>query len=106
EAARAALQALRRRDVLRWLGLLQVADLLLDVLYGFLALYFVDVMGATGGRAAFAIVVYTGVGLAGDALMIPLPHRFDGVRWVRVSAAAMLFVYPSFLLVDDTTSKL
>jgi FSR family fosmidomycin resistance protein-like MFS transporter len=106
EAGRDALRALRRRDVLRWLALLNFSDLMLDVLHGFLALYFVDVMGATGARAAFAIVVYTGVGLVGDALMIPLLRRVDGVRYLRVSAAAMLVVFPVFLLLDDGMAKL
>ena len=49
---REALSALVRRDVLRWLFLLELSDLLLDVLLGFLALYFVDEVGtstATGG---------------------------------------------------------
>ncbi len=44
---RAALSALRRGEVLRWLVLLQFSDLMLDVLLGFLALYFVDVAGLT-----------------------------------------------------------
>ena len=79
---------------------------MLDVLHGFLALYFVDVMGATGARAAFAIVVYTGVGLAGDALMIPLLQRVEGTRYVRASAAMMLVVFPAFLLLGDATPKL
>ena len=39
-----ALSALRRRDVSRWLALLEAADLLIDVFHGFLALYFVDVV--------------------------------------------------------------
>ena len=42
---RAALRALARRDVLRNLLLLEVSDLMLDVLTGYLALYFVDVLG-------------------------------------------------------------
>ncbi|MGH7507742.1 MAG: MFS transporter, partial [Longimicrobiales bacterium] len=106
EAGRAALRALRGRDVLRWLTLLQFADLLLDVLLGFLALYFVDVMGATGARAAFAIFVYTGIGLLGDALLIPLLGRMEGARYLRASAYAMLLAFPAFLLLRDSTMKL
>lgn len=37
--------ALRQKEVLRWLVLLEFSDLMLDVLLGFLALYFVDVAG-------------------------------------------------------------
>ena len=48
----AALRALRRREVLRWLALLEAADLLLDVLFYFLALYLVDVAGWSVVEAA------------------------------------------------------
>ena len=81
-------RTLRRRDVVRWLTLLQFSDLMLDVLHGFLALYFVDVVGLSGGGAALAILVWTGIGLLGDAAMIPLLERVEGVRYVRASAAA------------------
>jgi FSR family fosmidomycin resistance protein-like MFS transporter len=105
-SARDAFRALRRRDVLRWLTLLQFSDLMLDVLHGFLALYFVDVVGASGAGAALAILVWTVVGLVGDALVIPLLERVEGTRYLRASAAAMLLVFPAFLLLPDTTPKL
>jgi hypothetical protein len=54
-----ALRALRRREVLRWLTLLECADLMMDVLLGFLALYFVDVVGATPAQAGGAVAVWT-----------------------------------------------
>jgi FSR family fosmidomycin resistance protein-like MFS transporter len=105
-AGREALRSLRRREVIRWLSLLQLADLMLDVLHGFLALYFVDVVGLTGAQAAFAILVWTGVGLVGDALLIPLLERVEGTRYLRVSAACVLVVFPAFLLLDGTAAKL
>ncbi len=49
---RAAFAALKRGDVWRWLLLLEFADLMLDVLFSYLALYFVDVGQATEGQAA------------------------------------------------------
>src|SRR5690606_14233203 len=82
--------ALRRRDVLRWLALLQLADLMMDVLEGFLALYFVDVVGASGVGAVAAVVVWMIASLAGDALAIPLLARVEGTRWLRASAWAAL----------------
>jgi MFS transporter, FSR family, fosmidomycin resistance protein len=106
EAARAALRALRRTEVVRWLTLLQCADLLLDVLHAYLALYFVDVVGMTGAGAAIAIAVWTGVGLAGDVLLLPLLERVEGVRWLRVSALLTLVVFPLFLLADAVPAKL
>src|SRR5512136_918593 len=59
---RGALSALRRGDVLRWLMLLEFSDLMLDVLLGYLALYFVDVVGVSPAQAGLAVAVWTGVG--------------------------------------------
>lgn len=106
DSAREALRALRRGEVVRWLALLQFSDLMLDVLHGFLALYFVDVVGASGTGAALAVAVWTGVGLIGDVLLIGLLERVDGVRYLRASAAATLIVFPAFLLLDGTVPKL
>lgn len=101
-----AVRALRRGAVVRWLTLLQLADLMLDVLHAFLALYFVDVVGASGAGAALAILVWTGVGLIGDVLVVPLLERVDGLRWLRTSAVAALVVFPAFLVVDAMAGKL
>src|SRR6266496_1935361 len=49
--------ALRQAGVVRWLVLLEVADLLLDVLTGFLAIYLVDVVHATPAQAALGVTV-------------------------------------------------
>jgi FSR family fosmidomycin resistance protein-like MFS transporter len=106
DAAKGALVALRRRAVLRWLTLLQFSDLMLDVLHGLLALYFVDVARAGGTGAALAIAVWTGIGLVGDGLAVALLERVLGTRWVRAGAAALLLVFPAFLLVDSTGAKL
>jgi FSR family fosmidomycin resistance protein-like MFS transporter len=106
EGMREALRAFKRRPVLRWLALLQASDLMLDVLFGYLALYFVDVAGATVAQAALAVTVWTVVGLAGDFLLIPLLERVEGVAWLRASAAAMTLLFPGFLLVRTLEVKL
>src|SRR5262249_13901001 len=68
-------RALRDREVLRWLALLEASDLLLDVFHGFLALYFVDVVRASPVDGAAAVLVWTAAGLVGDvALLIALRH--------------------------------
>ena len=101
-----ALRALRRGEVLRWLTLLQFSDLMLDVLLGFLALYFVDVAGMTPVVAGTAVAVWTVVGLLGDLLLIPLLERVQGLRYLRVSAALELMLFPAFLLVPNVWVKL
>jgi MFS transporter, FSR family, fosmidomycin resistance protein len=104
--ARDAVRAVRSREVVRWRLLLEAADLMLDVLHGFLALYFVDVAGLSAAEAGLALGVWTGAGLAGDVLLVPLLARVRGIRYLRVSAAAALLVYPAFLLTGRTEAKL
>lgn len=106
EGLRGALHALRRGRVWRWLILLECSDLLLDILLGFLALYMVDVAGATITQAATAVAVWTGVGLLGDLLLIPLLERVPGPKYLRVSAAIELALFPAFLLAPDFRIKL
>jgi FSR family fosmidomycin resistance protein-like MFS transporter len=99
-------RAFKRREVWRWLILLQASDFVLDVLLGFVALYIVDVAGGTPVQGALAAAVFTGVGLVGDILIIHLLERVPGLRYLRISAAVMLPVYLAFLLVPDLTVKL
>ena len=106
ESARNALTAFRRRDVLRWLLLLQFSNLMLDVPNGFLALYFVDVVGVSESKAALAVAVWTGVGLASDFLLIPLLERVRGLSYLRVSASVMALLFPAFLLAPGFALKL
>jgi FSR family fosmidomycin resistance protein-like MFS transporter len=106
EGVREALRALRRRAVLRWLLLLKLGDFTYDVLRGFLALYFVDVVGAGEARAALAVVVWTWVGLAGDFLLLPLLERVRGLSYLRVSTAVVSVLFPALLLAEGFASKL
>ena len=92
------LSALKDTAVLRWLILLEFSDLMLDVLYGFLALYFVDVAGVTPASAAVAVAIWTGFGLLGDFLLIPLVERVKGLDYLRVSVILELVLFPLFLL--------
>lgn len=92
---------MRRREVVRWLLLLEFADLMLDVLLGFLALYLVDATGASPAQASLAVTVWTGVGLLGDFLLIPLLERVPGLRYLRSSAWLELILYAGFLLAPN-----
>ena len=101
-----AIKALKRSQVLRWLTLLQFSDLMLDILHGFLALYFVDVVGANNTQASFAVTIWLGVGLLGDFLLIPLLERVRGLNYLRFSALIVLCLYPTFLVVPNINIKL
>ena len=106
EGLRAAFKSLRNPQVARWLVLLEFSDLMLDVLYGYLALYFVDVVGFSAGNAALAVAVWTGVGLLGDFLLIPLVERIRGLDYLRWSVLLELVLFPAFLLVPQPWLKL
>jgi MFS transporter, FSR family, fosmidomycin resistance protein len=99
-------RALRQPGVARWLVLLQVCDLLLDILTGFLALYLVDVVHATPEQAALDVAIRLGTGLAGDVLLIWALERVSGLSLLRLSAAAATVLYPGFLLVPGLGPKL
>jgi FSR family fosmidomycin resistance protein-like MFS transporter len=106
ESLHEAFASLRRRDVLRWLALLEAGDLLLDVFHGYLALYLVDVARVDAGAAAVGVAVWTGAGLLGDWLLLAVLRRMHGRRYLRLTAVAALVVYPAFLLVPDYAMKL
>ncbi len=105
-ALRDALAAVRRREVLRSLLLLESADLLLDVFHGFLALYLVYGAGWTTERAVLGVAVWTGASLGGDWLLLPVLRRTSGARVLRMTALATLGAYPAFLLVPGFGAKL
>ncbi|MCB9454230.1 MAG: MFS transporter [Anaerolineaceae bacterium] len=101
-----AFGALRRREVLRWLTLLEFSDFMLDILLGYLALYMVDVAGVSEAQAGIAVAAWTVVGLIGDLLIIPLLERVRGLTYLRISVVIELFLYPAFLLVEPYVAKL
>ena len=98
--------ALRDWGTLRWLVLIEVADLLVDVFTGFLALYLVDVAHMTPAVAALAIAIKLGAALAGDAALVVLLERAGDLTVLRVSAVAAALLYPGFLLVPGIVPKL
>jgi FSR family fosmidomycin resistance protein-like MFS transporter len=101
-----AFAALKRREVVRWLTLLEFSDLMLDGLHGYLALYFVDVAGTDPKTAALGVAVWTGVGLVGDFLLIPLLERINGLTYLRYSVVVEMILFPLFLIVAPTPLKM
>jgi FSR family fosmidomycin resistance protein-like MFS transporter len=98
--------ALRDWGTLRWLLLIEVADLLVDTLTGFLALYLVDVAHMTPAVAALAVAIRLGAALVGDAALVVILERAGDLAVLRASAVAAALLYPSFLLVPAVAPKL
>lgn len=103
---REALRMLTRREVFRWLFLLELSDLLLDVFLAFLALYLVDEADASIAAAGLAVAVWTGAALVGSALIIPLLKRVEGLRYLRASAMLTIPLFAAFLVVPGLVAKL
>jgi FSR family fosmidomycin resistance protein-like MFS transporter len=106
DGLKSAITTLRRPNVLRYMLLLEFADLMLDILLAFLALYFVDVVGVSPQVAVIAVAIWTAVGLLGDFLLIPLLERVSGLAYLRFSVIVKLILFPAFLLVPGLTFKL
>jgi FSR family fosmidomycin resistance protein-like MFS transporter len=92
--------------VLRWLVLLQLTDLLGDIFLGYLALYLVDVAGASPAFAGIGVAVLATSRLVGDAALLPVLRRFDGPRFLRWSAGAAIVGYSAFLAAGSFPTKI
>ena len=104
---RAAFSSLKRVEVWRWLLLLEFADLMGDVLFSYLALYFVDVGRATETQAGVAVTVWLALGLISDFLFIRfIDRQNDSMNFLRITALMELFAFAVFLLIPGFTWKL
>ncbi len=88
----------RNLSLLRWLGLLEISDLLLDMFSGYVALYFADVMGLSPVQTSLALTLLMLVSLVSDLALIPLLERFAGRAIVRFTAFWACPIYLAFLL--------
>jgi FSR family fosmidomycin resistance protein-like MFS transporter len=98
-------QALRNRDLLRWILLTELADLMLDKLYEVTGLYFFDVVGVDLAQAAFAVSIFAAAGLVGSLLVIPALERVHGLALLRGSTFVVILLYSAFLLVPFAWAK-
>ena len=106
EQTRAVLAALRTPDTVRWLLLIEVADLLVDVFTGFGGLYLVDVGHLSPAVAAVGIAIRLGAALAAGAALVVVLERIADLTVLRVTAASALVLYPAFLIVPGPVGKL
>jgi FSR family fosmidomycin resistance protein-like MFS transporter len=98
--------ALRETAAMRWLLLQQVANLLLDVLTGFVALSIVTVDHAGPGWAAAAVAIRLACGLAGEALVLGWLRSRPGTPILIAGTAVACVAYPAFLWVPGLAAKL
>ncbi|HMZ06906.1 MAG TPA: MFS transporter [Anaerolineales bacterium] len=104
---KAAFNALKRKEVWRWLLLLEFSDLMLDVLFSFLALYFVDVAQATETQASVAVTLWLVMGLITDFLFIPyVDKQKDTIQFLRRTALLNAIAFTAFMLIPGFVPKI
>jgi len=99
-------EAVRNKRLLRWMVLLPFSDFLLDVLTGYLPLYFTDVTGMSVAKASLMMSVLMLVGLISNILLIPLLERVPGRKLVRITAGLAGALYIAWLLVPWFWAKI
>jgi FSR family fosmidomycin resistance protein-like MFS transporter len=103
----AAFESLKRVEVWRWLLLLEFADLMGDVLFSYLALYFVDVGRATEVQTGIAVTVWLAMGLITDLLFIPfIDRQMNTIQYLRTTALLEICAFVVFLLLPGFLPKL
>lgn len=104
---KSAFQSLKRKEVWRWLLLLEFADLMLDVLFSFLALYFVDVVNVNETQAGIAVTIWLVMGLITDFLFIPYVDKLtDTAQFLRRTAMLNLITFIGFMLIPGFIPKI
>lgn len=105
QLARDFFNAFRHGELIRFVLLTELADLMLDKLFDITGLYFHDVVGVDFAQAAFASAVFSSAGLVGSILLIPLLERVNGMRVLRLSSFSVIALYVAFLLVPFIWAK-
>jgi fucose permease len=97
---------LRNRELLRWVIVTELADLMLDKFLEVTGLYFHDVVGVDIAEASGAVAVFTISWLIGGASLVPALEKVRGTLILRVSAIAALALYVAFLTIPNIWVKL
>jgi len=100
------LEAMRNPSLMRWLILLQFSDLLLDVLTGYLPLYFTDVTGLSVAQASLMMSVLMLAGLVSNIMLIPMLEKFQGRNVVRISACVTGVLFVAWLVTPWLWAKI
>jgi MFS transporter, FSR family, fosmidomycin resistance protein len=110
QEARQLVQGLRTAvtdlRVLRWILLLELSDLMLDIHTSYLALYFRDVVGTGQTQTSLLFGLFMGASLLSDVAMVYLLERYPGRGVVRFSAGVIAVLYPAWLLLPGLGFKI
>lgn len=98
-------QGLRNRELIRWVLLAEVADLMLDRHLEVTGLYFHDVAGVSLAGASAVVAWMSLAGLAGNFVLVPLIERVNGLKLLRVTSFFVLLAYAAYLLIPNVWVK-
>lgn len=98
-------EGLRNSELLRWVLLAEVADLMLDKHLEVTGLYFHDVVGVSLTAASGVVAWMSIVGLVGSFIFVPVIERVDGLKLLRSTAWIVLITYCVYLLVPNVWVK-
>lgn len=101
-----AARALRTAALVRWLVLVEVADLLLDVFLSFAPLYFANVAGMDAVQTSLALGAMMAGSVLADVFVVPLLEVVRGRTVVRVSAVATILLFIGFLTLPGVWVKI
>lgn len=99
-------KAVTNPALMRWILLLELADMLLDRFTLYIPLYFTDVVGISTAGASLVASLLMLSGLGGDVLTVRLLERLPGRQLVRLSAALVAVLYPIWLWLPWIGAKL
>jgi FSR family fosmidomycin resistance protein-like MFS transporter len=85
------------RGLWRWLVLLPLSDLMLDVFFGYIALFLTDVIGLPPATAAVAVTIWLLGFLVGQFLLARRLATQAPDRVIRWTAAATVILFPLWL---------
>ena len=100
------LGGVKNSRLMRWIILLQLSDLMLDIYTSYTALYFRDVVGTNETQTSLLLGLFMVAGLLSDLIVVILVDRYPGRKIVRFSAAVVALLYPIWLLVSGSGLKI
>ena len=92
--------ALTNQSLMRWIVLLQLSDLMLDIYTSYTALYFMDVVGMSETQTSLLLSLFMGAALVSDMTVVYLLERYPGRKIIRISAGLVAVLYPTWLVVS------
>jgi FSR family fosmidomycin resistance protein-like MFS transporter len=98
--------AVTNPGLMRWIILLQLSDLMVDIFTSYTALYFMDVVGTSETQTSLLLSLFMGAALLSDLAVVYLLERYQGRRLIRFSAAVCAVLYPVWLLAAGPIHKI